>query len=564
MISVSGRKWKEAKVNSNLVEKIEQDFSFSKILSQLIISRKFDDKEIFLINNELELKNFFQENSDFLNSAKIVENAIKNKEKICIFGDYDVDGSVATSLFVNLFKKLNCPYFYYIPDRIKDGYGANVKLFEKIILKDTKLVIMVDCGSTSNEAIDFLNQKNINSIIIDHHEINKPFPKANVIINPKKNNGYQEYDYLCASTLSYFFLEILIKRAKYKINLQKYLIYILLATICDVMPLRKMNKLISKVVLKDFKINENHVFSKLYKLNNRKNKLNINDLSFLIGPILNSGGRLGKSYLATELLISDDEKIINKKSLELTNLNNKRKNIETEIMNDIDFNNLNKANDKIIIYYNSNISEGLIGIIAAKLKDYYNLPSVVITNSNNILKGSARSINGYNIGSAIKKSLDKNIILKGGGHNMAAGFSLKRNKIDIFKNFLLNDFLKSTSIVNNLFTYDAYISTTAINRNFYNDISKIGPFGNENPIPIFYLKELKVIKSSILNKKHISCILKSKAGKSISSIAFDSLNTPIGNYLLNYKKSFHVLGQINENFWNNKRTLQLIIKDIIL
>ncbi len=564
MISVSGRKWQEKKVNTKLVEKIQQDHNFSRIISQLIISRKFDKNEIHLIENDLELSNIFQNNLDFINSVKFVEKSIKNNDYICILGDYDVDGSVATSLFSKFFQSLNYPYFYYIPDRIKDGYGATKKLFEKLILKKPKLVIMVDCGSTSFDAINFLNKNNIKSLIIDHHEISKPYPKANYIINPKKNNGYLEYDYLCATSLTYFFLEMLVKKFKCNLNLKKYLIFVLLATVCDVMPLRKLNRLISITALKKFKITNNIVLDKLFRLSNNKKNVDINDLGFLIGPILNSGGRLGKSNFATELLSSDKLDVINKKSQELIDLNTKRKNIETSILNDIDFTKLEKNNEEIIIYNKTNINEGLIGIIAARLKDYFNKPSIVITTSNNILKGSARSIYGYNIGRAIKRSLDKNLIINGGGHNMAAGFSLKKDNLFEFKKFILDDYLKYRITTSSNFNYDAEVSSNIFNTDFYYDLKKLEPFGTGNPLPIFLFKGLKVIKSSILIKKHISCILKPKIGHSINSIAFDSFNKEIGKYLLNYKKNFSVIGQIYENFWNNKKSLQLIIKDIIL
>ena len=239
MISVSGRKWEEKIVNSKFVEKIQQDYNFSHLLSKLIVSRNFDENEIYLIENNLNLLNIFKNNSDFINAVKLVLHTLKNKEKICILGDYDVDGSAATSLFVNFFQSLNHPFFYYIPDRVKDGYGGSKKLFEKLILKKPKLVIMVDCGSTSVDAVNYLNKNDIKSLIIDHREIDKPYPKANIIINPKKNNGYLEYDYLCATALTYF-LDILIQKIEHKINLRKYLIYVLLATVCDIMPLRNL------------------------------------------------------------------------------------------------------------------------------------------------------------------------------------------------------------------------------------------------------------------------------------------------------------------------------------
>jgi len=564
MISVSGKKWEEKATDKNSIEKLKQDYNFSAILSKLIISRKFDQTELNSIDNHLDLNNVFLKNIDFNKSIELVTSSINKLENICILGDYDVDGSAATSLFVRFFESIKYPFFYYIPDREKDGYGATKKLFQKLVLKKPKLIIMVDCGSTSNEAIGFLNENKIKSLIIDHHEINKPFPKANAIINPKKDTGYIKYDYLCATTLVYFFLDLLSRKIKTNIKMSDYLIYVLLATVCDVMPLRKLNRFIAIEVFKKFDINNNIALNELFKLNNKKDKITINDLGYLIGPILNAGGRLGKSNFASELLSSDNFEVVNKRSNELIKLNNKRRIIETLILDEIDFEKIENENKDIIIYYNSNINEGLIGIIAARLKDYFNKPSIVITISNELLKGSARSVYDYNIGRAIKRSLDNNIIIGGGGHNMAAGFTLKKDNLENFKDFLLKDFLKMGASSKNIFSYDAEISSLAFNKDFYYDIKKLEPFGNGNPTPTFFLKDLKVIKTTVLSNKHISLILKSKTGFSIKSISFNSLNTKVGEYLLNYKSNLNVLGQINENIWNNKKTLQLTIRDVIL
>jgi single-stranded-DNA-specific exonuclease len=564
MISVSGKKWEQKKINQNLVDKLKQDYDFNDILSRLIISRKFDNDEIASINTDLDLNNVFFNNSDFNQSIKLVHNAIKKKEKICVLGDYDVDGSAATSLFVKFLEGINQPFFYYIPDREKDGYGATKKLFQKLIVDKPKLIIMLDCGSTSNEAIDFLNENEIKSLIIDHHEINKPFPNANSIINPKKNNGYKEYDYLCATSLSYFFLDSLIKEIKSKIDISDYLIYVLLATVCDVMPLRKLNRSIAIYTLKNFDIKKNSPLKTLFELNKKKNKININDLGYLIGPILNAGGRLGKSQYATELLSSNNDEFVNDRSNSLIKLNNKRKKIENLILEEIDFKKIEEENKEVIIYYNPNINEGLIGIIAARLKDYFNKPSIVITASNELLKGSARSIHNYNIGRVIKNSLDQSIILSGGGHNMAAGFTLNKSNLKIFENYILEDFLKSNAINNNIFCYESEVSSLAFNQDFYDNIKKLEPFGTGNPVPTFLLRNLKIIKPIVLNNKHISLILKSKNGFSIKSISFNSINTKTGEHLMSYKNSISVIGQINDNIWNNKKTLQLTIRDLIL
>ena len=564
MISVSGRNWEQKKINKNSVEKLKQDYGFNETISKLLISRKFDQVELSSINNNLRLNNVFLKNEDFKKSIEILINSINKKEKVCILGDYDVDGSAATSLFIRFFESIMHPFFYYIPDREKDGYGASEKLFKKLILKKPKLIIMVDCGSTSNKAIDFLNKNNIKSLIIDHHEISKPFPKANMIINPKKDNGYIEFDYFCATTLVYFFLDLLIKKIDSKIKISDFLIYVLLATVCDVMPIRKINRLIALNVLKNFDINENLSFKEIFNLKNKKSKLNINDLGYLIGPILNAGGRLGSSFKATELLSSNNLEVIKIKSNELIKLNEKRKKIETLILDEIDFHKLGNENKEVIFYYNPNINEGLIGIIAARLKDHFNKPSIVMTNSNKLIKGSARSIYNYNIGRSIKDALENNIILGGGGHNMAAGFTLEKKNLKHFENFIFENFAKLNILTNNIFLYDEVISSLAFNKDFYNNIKRLEPFGTGNPEPTFLLRDLKVIKSTILNKKHISLILKSKLGFTIKSISFNSINNKIGEHLLHNKKTLNVLGQINENIWNNKKTLQLTIRDIIL
>ena len=564
MISVSGKKWIERKINKNSIEKIKQDFKFNDIISKLIISRNFDINEINSIKNSFPIVNDFTKNKDFINAASLLEKCINNKELICIFGDYDVDGTASTSLFAKFFNYIKHPYFFFIPERERDGYGPSKLIFEKLILKKPKLIIMVDCGSTSNQSVEYLNRNKIKSIIIDHHEINKPYPKSNVIINPKKNINIFLKDYYCATTLSYFFLEILIKKIKSSFNISNYLIYVLLAIVCDVMPLRKINRYIALNLINNFKIKDNIVLKTLYEINKKENNLTIEDLGFFIGPIINSGGRLNNSKIAADLLISENFDIIKKNSLELTRLNNVRKIIEKNLLNKINFKEIEKNNKNVIIYYRPNINEGLIGIIASRLKDYFNKPTIVITNSKNILKGSARSTINYNIGNVIKKMMDEKIIESGGGHNMAAGFTIKKNKLIEMQNYILNDYLIKNKNLDLINTYDSKISLNGINKDFVYEMNKIGPFGNGNPAPIFLIKDCMITKVKIIRDKHISLILKPKIGRSIKSICFNSLNTQIEIYLTNYKKNVHVIAEIHENNWNNKKTIQLNIKDLIV
>ena len=564
MISVSGKIWTEQKVNKNLVEKFKQDYGLGDILSRLIISRSYDASEIYGINNEQKIINIFKDDKDFDKASLILINAINNNENICILGDYDVDGACATSLLVRYFNYINQKHFFYIPDRTKDGYGASKKLFQKLILKKPKLVIMVDCGSTSNEAIEYLNKHNIKSIIIDHHEINKPYPKSNVIINPKKESIKKEKSLLCATALTYFFIETIIQKTKSDFKISNFLIYVLLATVCDVMPLRKINRIIAHNTIDNFNIKNyvalNYIFEQ-YKL---KKKLTIDDLGFLIGPIINAGGRLNNSNYGVELLTTDNIEIIKDRANKLIELNNKRKIIEQNLLDEIDFEKIKSENKQVIIYYKNNLNEGIIGIIASRLKDYFNKPSIVITKSHDKLKASARSTSSYNIGYLIKSLVDNNIIEAGGGHNMAAGFTMKKTNIKLLENFIQNDYLKKNPNQESLNKYDFQLSSLSIKNKLINDLNKLKPFGNYNSLPYFLINNLKVIKHDVVNNKHLSVFLKPDSGVLIKGISFNCLNTKIGHYLLNYKKKINIIAQIHENIWNNKKTIQLNIKDLIL
>ena len=561
MESVSGIYWEESKTSQRIFEKIKSVNDFPDIINKLIILRKFNSEEIFEINNKIELTNPFFKVEDFEYAYNTLNKTIKNNGKILIIGDYDVDGIVSTSLFIKFLNIINYPYEFYIPDRIKDGYGASPDLIDKLIEKKPNLVVMLDCGSNSKDSIDKLNFNKIDSIIIDHHEIFKPYPKTKNLINPKKECDYKNFNYLCSASITYFFVDYYLNKKKIKNSFKDNLFYVLLATVCDVMPLRSTNRIIAKNTLRNFNINKIYFLKKLFEISNIKRSLHIEDLSFLVGPIINSSGRIGDPNQSVNLIISNNTKLIDKLLIELIELNKKRIKIEENIIKDLDLSHLN-TNEMIIITLNS-IHEGLIGIIASKLKEYYNKPCIVFTQSGHNLKGSARSTENFNIGQFIKLGIDKNIVIQGGGHNLAAGLLIEKNKIDEFKKFMNSLFNKFTKNENKK-EYLSKISLSAINQNFYNELSLIEPFGPFNQSPIFLIENLKIIKTSIIKNKYIKCILKSRLNKTINGISFNFINSIITKYLLNYKKEINILAQIKQNSWNNKKKLQLNILDVII
>ncbi len=561
MISVSGKHWEEKKLNNRIIEKIKLENNFKDLTAKQIIIKNFDNEEIYSIDNNLEISNPFLNKSDFLKAIKLLDYAIKNNENICIIGDYDVDGCISTSLLVKFLKKMNASYFYYIPDRIKDGYGSSLNLIRKLITKKPNLVIMVDNGSSSVQAINYLNKNKIKSIIIDHHEIYEPYPKSNSLINPKKKSDYSKFNYFCSAVLTYFLIDLYIKKKKLDFNFFENLHLVLLAIISDVMPLRKTNRSIAQKVFRNINLNEDYFFKKIFDLKKIKRPFEIDDFGFLFGPILNSAGRLNDPNIVVELLTTSEtslkDLIINK----LISLNDKRKKIEYNILKRLDFNKIRLENRSIIILEDINLNEGIIGIIASRIKTYFDKPTIVITKSSNIYKGSARSVENFPIGNLIKKALDKKLIETGGGHNLAAGFTVKKQNLQSLKIFLY-DACKDNSITtqNN---YLSKISLTALNKSFLLDLYKIQPFGQGNANPNFLIENIKIIKPKVVNGKFISCLIKNRASKMTQAISFNILESEISNNLLNNKNELNMIIQIKENMWNNKRKIQLIIIDIL-
>ena len=562
MHSISGKNWEELNINKRLLEKIKIENNFSELVSKLILIRNFSSEEILSISNDLAIANPFLYENDFLKAAKIIEKTISKDEKILVIGDYDVDGCVSTSLFVNFFKKMTDKIDFFIPNRFINGYGANLELIKNLFEKKPKLVIFLDCGSSSQEAIKFLKSKKISSIIIDHHEIYQPYPVSDLIINPKKKCNYEKYDYLSASTLVFFFLDFYKRKKKIKIIHHDDLFYVLLSIISDVMPMRGINRLIAIKVLKNFKIEDNYLVKSIFQIKNIKRPFDIGDLGFLISPILNSAGRLGDATKVVDLLTSKNYNLKKKIINDLIFLNEKRKLLEEKILKEIDYKKIQKINDDILIIHLKNLNEGLIGIIASRLKEYFDKPCIILTNSTNILKASARSTENFNFGSHIKAAIEKKIIIKGGGHNLAAGFSISKAKLQELKDYM-NSLFKNKKIKKTKF-YLSKISSDAVNSNFYKDLQKISPFGMFNEAPFFLLENIIIVKPKLLNKKYISFFIKSKNGRLIKAISFWPLNSEISKNLLNNKNKLSLIVQINENHWNNKKNLQLIVSDLIL
>ena len=563
MISINGINWKMNNIPERLILKHKQNFKISYLLSKIFLDKNYTDEEIY---NSIS-KNFQNKieynNKDFEYASYLLIDNLKKKKKILIFGDYDVDGYSSTYLLYDYFKNQNIDCNYYIPDRLIDGYGPNKLLLKKLIKNNNYgLIIFVDCGTNSINEIKYLEYKGLSVIVIDHHQIHdhKKFKKS-IIINPLKNSSFKDSNLFCATSLVYFFIKYLIKifKTKKKIDLNKYLFFVAIATICDQMPLRRLNKSIVINGLQNFSWNNFINLKKLIKVNH---KLRTSDISFTLGPILNSASRLGYPNLPFRFLIENKNTIINKTIKKLLMLNEKRKKIQNK---NIDLLNINEDENKnkIIFKFKENINEGLLGIIAAKFVEFYNKPSFILTNSGNVIKCSSRSINGYDIGNIFYLAAKKNIIIRGGGHSMAGGCTLKKDRLNDFKNFLNLYYIKKFNIFENIKFYISEQKLDSLLKFAKQDLQYLEPLGNNNTSPLFFLRSNKIIKIKIINDLHLQLIIKNKNNKSCVCFAFHSIGTKLGHLLMNYKNEIDLIVQINNKIIQKNSDFNLIIKDAI-
>ncbi len=563
MISINGINWKENNIPDRLILKYKQNYNISYLLSKIFLDKNYTDEEIYNSIYQDVKYDIHYESKDFEYAFLLLNENLNKKKKILIFGDYDVDGYSSTYLLYDYFKKKNIDCDYYIPDRILDGYGPNKSLLKKLIKRSNYgLIIFVDCGSNSNDEIDYLESIGLSVIIIDHHQIHeiKKFKKS-VIINPLKNSLLKDHTFFCATSLVYFFIKYLEKNYKIKnfSDLNKYLFFAAIATICDQMPLRFINKKIVKVAFHRFKLNN---FVNLKKLINVNHKVRTSDISFSLGPILNSAGRLGYSSLPFSLLIEEKKIIINKITNKLILLNEKRKKIQTKTFNLLN-SNLDNNKNKIIFKYKENINEGLLGIIAANYVELYNKPSFILTNSGNLIKCSSRSIYGYDIGNIFYLAKKKNIIIKGGGHSMAGGCTLKIDKLNHFEKFLNLYYNKKFKSFENIKFYVSEQMLDSLYKFAKQEFQYLEPLGNNNSNPLFFVKGNKIIKYRIIKNSHLQLIIKNKYNKSCLCFAFNSIGTKLGDLLMNYKKEVGLIVQINNKFIQKNTDFNLIIKDAI-
>ncbi len=588
-LSVRGYFWNLKEYDENLALTIHQKKNISPTISELLAIKNIKLEEIDDFLNP-KIKNLLKNPYHLLDMKKAVEaiyDAIINEKKICIFGDYDVDGATATALMVKFFRNIGIKVETYVPDRIEDGYGLNIQAIQKLKDIGVEFIITVDCGISSFEAIEMANKLNIDVVITDHHLGPAEIPHAKAAVNPNRLDEESEYKYLAGVGVAFIVciaLNTYLKERQYyeKNNLkQKNLLYLLdlvaLGTVCDVMPLVNINRAFVKQGLEIFKQRKNIGLVALSDLMELKEVNDTYHLGYVLGPRINASGRVGDANIGNKLLSCEDKYEAKYLAEQLNNFNTERQIIEKDILEKA----INKIeqeqlyNETAIFIYGEDWHEGVIGIIASRIKDKYCRPVFVLSMDGKIGKASCRSVDkSIDIGSVIIKAKENGLLLSGGGHAMAGGFTFEVEKLEKIKEFINNHIEKELEIYlkqNDKFA-DLVLDCDAVNEELVNDIDNMGPFGTDNLKPTIILKDVVIlsVKKFGKNKEHLRCIVGSYSGvsnsknKLIANIFRIGENDTLLNALDHAGLKCDLVGTLSINKWMNLNNIQFIVDDVIL
>ena len=556
-------KYKGEVKETNLSKKINISPEISQILNNRGIENE-KDAEIFM-NPSLEyLRDPFLM-KDMKKSTERIKKAIENKERIYIYGDYDVDGVSSTSILYLYFKSIGFPVKYYIPNRLEEGYGINEDAIKKIHDDGCDLIITVDCGITSVKEVELANELGIDVIITDHHECQSEIPDAYAIVNPKQEDCNYPFDMLCGCVVAFKMIQALTDEEEFKTSMFDYLEIVTLATICDIVPLIDENRIIVKNGLKLMKEGKNLGLRELIKVCGiETNKIGSSHIGFSIGPRINASGRLGYSYLGVQLFTTDNEdeakeiaNILEGKNIERQMIESKMyKEAEEILSSDERF-----KDDKVLVIAKEGWQHGIIGIVASKLTEKYYKPTILLTIEDGEATGSARSIKGFSIFDALVSC--KDLMNKFGGHEQAAGLALDAKNIDELRvriNEIADYNLSKEDLIENI-KVEYELKEDSATLDLVDNLHKLEPFGLSNPSPRFIMRDLLLTNIFKMgkNKQHLKIIVENK--KSYECVGFNMAYLA-DNFQLGDKVD--ILFQVDENNYNNERKVQFLLKDIRL
>lgn len=577
--SAMGYRWRLRAVDERLTLAISQRTGANDTLARVLAGRgvNADAAEDFLTPT---LRNLLPDPSHLLDMDKAatrLADAMRNGETIAIFGDYDVDGATSTALVTCYLRAAGAKrVLHHIPDRITEGYGPNIPALLALKANGASLVITVDCGAAAFEPLAAATDAGLDVLVMDHHIGDAAQPKAFAIVNPNRFDETSPHKHLAAVGVCFLLVvatnRVLRARGHHSIpNPLQWLDLVALGTVCDVVSLHGVNRALVSQGLKVLAERRNPGLAALADVARMDETPLCYHLGFLLGPRINAGGRVGKATMGVELLTTDDYAQALSLAQQLDRFNAERKTLEALALEEATALAEARADGDAVILVDGNWHPGVIGIVAGRLKDKFHKPVAVIARDGDLGKASARSVSGVDFGAAVVAARNSGLLLAGGGHAMAAGFTVELPQLERLREFLNKRLEQDVTryAEQRALTIDAQLAPQAATPELLMQLKQAEPFGMGNPAPRFAFSKLQLVKADLAGESHIRCIFTDggvggrASGARLQGIAFRAVGSPLEQVLAEAQrgKLLHVVGQLKLNSWNGSDRVDLHIED---
>lgn len=586
--SVRGYEWRE-RLNGHahaIATAISQRHSLPDILGRVLAGRGvgLDDVEVFL---DPSLKALMPDPSDLRDMDKAAErlaDAVTNGESVAIFGDYDVDGACSSALMARFFRHHGLDARVYIPDRLSEGYGPNTKALSELVNGGASLIVTVDCGTTSFEPLAHVKKLGAEVIVIDHHQSDDTLPDVHSVINPNRQDDISGQGHLCAAGVVFLVLVATARalRRRNFYNEQRSepaligdLDLVALATVCDVVSLEGLNRAYVTKGLQVMRQRRNPGLRALFDAAGLDQAPTPYHLGYILGPRINAGGRIGDSGLGARLLSCINPREAHSIAETLDRLNRERKAIETQTleqaMAEADGIISQHPDLPIIVLGAEDWHKGIVGLVSSRLTDRFHRPSCVLSWTRDAATGarsgtgSLRSVSGVDIGGAVRGAVAKGLLIKGGGHAMAAGLTVAEDKLDDLKAYFADELAEAARSARSAaaLEIDGALTPSAANGDLVTLLDRAGPYGQGNPQPRFAFPAHRVRFAKVVGDAHIRAVVEAGDGSRIDAIAFRAAGQPLGDLLLasNGGMPLHICGTIRRDTWGGRNRIELTIED---
>ncbi|MGH6952910.1 MAG: single-stranded-DNA-specific exonuclease RecJ [Alphaproteobacteria bacterium] len=593
--SLTGKRWRARQADARLGLTLAQRLGVPEIVGRVLAARNVPSEaaEAYLNPTIRVLLPDPSELKDMDRAAQRVVRAVAAGERIAVFGDYDVDGAAAAALLHRFLSALGAPPVVYVPDRLREGYGPNAAAFGKLRADGVSLTITVDCGTAAHEALESAAESGMDVIVVDHHVAEPRLPRAFAVVNPNRLDESGAHRQLAAVGVA-FLLAVAVNRAlrtegigergealasakpsaepgpvgpaRAPPDLLELLDLVALGTVCDVVPLTGANRAFVAQGLKVLARRANAGLAALADVAGLSERPTAYHLGFVLGPRVNAGGRVGESSLGARLLASDDGASALAIARRLDVLNSERQAIEAAVLDSV-LAQIEREPGRVgalVFAAGEGWHPGVIGIVASRLVERYGRPACVVALDSALGRGSARSVPGVAIGPAVIAARQAGLLSNGGGHAMAAGFTVVSDEVDRLRDFLEGRVAAERAAGDSTpyLWLDGALTLEAANAALAAELARLAPFGAGNAEPVFALPEARVARADVVGERHVRCFLAGLAGGRLKAIAFRSAGTELGRALLGRGGApLHLAGHLRADRWQGRDDVQFVIED---